>query len=122
MDVSRYVLVECGALFVMIIGVILMLQSHAISWVIQELVSECNFYLTLSSIFCTLILMFFIILDAIGTWFRSQGTGPIHMDNVHCRGQEVRLSDCPHNTYHDCSHYEDAGVTCERRKCSPTVL
>lgn len=36
------------------------------------------------------------------------------MDNVGCSGTESRLIDCPHNAIgsHDCSHSEDAGVTC----------
>jgi hypothetical protein len=36
------------------------------------------------------------------------------LDNVGCSGAESRLIDCSHNAIgsHDCSHSEDAGVTC----------
>ena len=47
--------------------------------------------------------------------FGSAGTGPIHMDNVHCIGSESTLFECLHYVFHDCSHYEDAGVTCHQR-------
>ena len=44
------------------------------------------------------------------------GRGPIHLDNVRCRGSEQRLIDCS-NTNHtlggDCTHSEDASVYCQ---------
>ena len=52
--------------------------------------------------------------------YYGAGTGPIHLDNVRCSGNEQRLIDCPHirNTYtvtplQDCSHVEDAAVSCQ---------
>ena len=43
----------------------------------------------------------------------GEGTGSVWLDNVRCSGIEERLVDCPRNLgTHDCSHYEDAGVTC----------
>ena len=43
----------------------------------------------------------------------GQGTGPIHLDNVHCSGHEESIFDC-HSSglgiY--CSHNEDASVQC----------
>lgn len=41
-------------------------------------------------------------------------TQPIWLDQVRCRGTEIRLSDCPANPIgiHDCLHSEDAGVRC----------
>ena len=44
----------------------------------------------------------------------GQGTGPILMNNVGCRGSEARLIDCSSQTgtITGCSHFEDAGVRC----------
>lgn len=40
------------------------------------------------------------------------GTVPIKMDEVHCAGSETELTHCRYAANHDCSHAEDAGVTC----------
>ena len=38
---------------------------------------------------------------------------PILMDNVHCIGNETKLTDCPYETHTaDCSHQLDSGVKC----------
>ena len=39
---------------------------------------------------------------------------PIWLDEVNCDGHEAKLIECEHNGIesHDCSHSEDAGVTC----------
>ncbi|TDH06411.1 hypothetical protein EPR50_G00132870 [Perca flavescens] len=44
----------------------------------------------------------------------GQGTGPIWMDNVACKGNESLLSECEHTGFgtHNCNHGEDAGVIC----------
>ena len=48
--------------------------------------------------------------------FFGRGTGSILLDQVACTGTETRLVDCPSNPLgdHDCSHFEDAGVTCRQ--------
>ena len=47
--------------------------------------------------------------------FFGRGTGPILLDQVACTGTETRLVNCRSNPLgvHDCSHSEDAGVTCQ---------
>ena len=44
----------------------------------------------------------------------GRGQGSILMDNVACVGNESRLDNCPHDSTHNCFHYEDAGVICPR--------
>ena len=43
------------------------------------------------------------------------GVGPIHINNVDCRGDEDSLSECPHSSALSCyrGHSEDAGVRCQ---------
>ncbi len=45
----------------------------------------------------------------------GEGTGQILMDDVNCVGNEQKLQDCAFDGWgsNDCSHYEDASVTCE---------
>ncbi|XP_038048478.1 deleted in malignant brain tumors 1 protein-like isoform X2 [Patiria miniata] len=44
----------------------------------------------------------------------GQGTGPIFLDNVQCRGDETDIMLCQHNGIglNNCGHSEDAGVSC----------
>ena len=42
----------------------------------------------------------------------GSGLGPIHVDDIHCVGNESSLLECPHNDSPFCSHSEDAGVIC----------
>ena len=39
--------------------------------------------------------------------------GPIHLDDVNCRGSETSLISCPYNPIDNCAHTEDAGVRCQ---------
>ncbi|KAJ8038536.1 Deleted in malignant brain tumors 1 protein [Holothuria leucospilota] len=41
------------------------------------------------------------------------GRGPIHFDNVGCRGYELSLLECSKSGNQNCGHSEDAGVTCK---------
>ncbi|XP_019367033.1 PREDICTED: scavenger receptor cysteine-rich domain-containing group B protein [Gavialis gangeticus] len=61
----------------------------------------------------------------------GQGSGPIFLDNVDCKGREAALSECGSHGWgiHNCYHYEDVAVTCNellptqasRRPTSRTV-
>lgn len=44
----------------------------------------------------------------------GQGTGKVWLENVHCKGNELKLTDCPHGGWGKtgCSHARDAGVKC----------
>ncbi|NWU94377.1 DMBT1 protein, partial [Upupa epops] len=48
-----------------------------------------------------------------GAYFR-QGSGPIWLDDLSCKGTEAALSQCTATPWgrHNCEHGEDAGVVC----------
>jgi hypothetical protein len=48
----------------------------------------------------------------VGSAATPDGTGPIHLDDVTCLGNEQRLIDCSWNPTSNCSHVEDVGVSC----------
>ncbi|XP_017580445.2 scavenger receptor cysteine-rich type 1 protein M130 [Pygocentrus nattereri] len=47
----------------------------------------------------------------------GKGSGPIYLINVRCSGPENIITECSHNKVQkrNCSHDEDAGVTCSER-------
>ena len=49
----------------------------------------------------------------------GEGKGPIHLDDVDCRGEEAMLYQCRANRWgtSNCNHNEDAGVVCSG-KCA----
>ncbi|KAL6460159.1 hypothetical protein MHYP_G00319180, partial [Metynnis hypsauchen] len=62
-------------------------------------------------------------LSADGSAAFGAGKGPIWLNRVKCRGNEIHLWDCPHSlkNHTDCSHRQDAGVTCADLSVSSTV-
>lgn len=46
--------------------------------------------------------------------YYGEGSGPIHMDNVNCTGDETSFFDCDYLDLnnHNCGHDEDTGVDC----------
>lgn len=53
----------------------------------------------------------------------GEGTGPIHVDNVKCSGEERSLADCIKQApgTHNCRHSEDAGVICDYGETQPSI-
>ncbi|XP_009467239.1 PREDICTED: scavenger receptor cysteine-rich domain-containing group B protein [Nipponia nippon] len=51
----------------------------------------------------------------------GQGSGPIFLDNVDCKGREAALSECWSHGWgiHNCYHYEDVAVICN--ELLPTI-
>ena len=47
-----------------------------------------------------------------GEYF-GQSTGPIHMSNVMCTGDEAAITDCTFSTTHSCDHSQDVGIYCQ---------
>ena len=46
--------------------------------------------------------------------FFGEGSGPIHLNKLDCKGSEVALNECKHVGWgvKNCKHTEDAGVRC----------
>ena len=46
----------------------------------------------------------------------GQGSGDVLLDDLACTGRETSLFQCRHNDIPDCSHSEDASVSCPRKQ------
>ncbi|KAL6460171.1 hypothetical protein MHYP_G00319300 [Metynnis hypsauchen] len=64
------------------------------------------------------------VLSADGSAVFGAGEGPIWLNRVKCRGNEIHLWDCPHSLkdHTDCSHRQDAGITCTDISTTPVVI
>lgn len=63
-------------------------------------------------------------LAAPGGAFFGEGTGPVWLSELACRGSEGQLGICPHRGWkaHICSHEEDAGVVCVGKKIQTPLM
>ncbi|KAL3854704.1 hypothetical protein ACJMK2_013962 [Sinanodonta woodiana] len=59
---------------------------------------------------------------AVGYARFGQGDGPIHLDDVGCRGIESTLGACVYSRTHNCHHSEDVGVVCNAVNSSVTQV
>ena len=83
-------------------------------WALTLLLECAGVYIPVSSLF-----LFYLCDTAAipaGRAYYGEGTGSIFLDNVGCTGTEESLLDCVHGgvATHNCDHYEDAGVYCQR--------
>ena len=53
-------------------------------------------------------------ISAVGSAEFGEGSGPIQLDDLHCVGNEIALTNCLARPIkeHNCIHFEDAGVRC----------
>ena len=67
--------------------------------------------------------VFIIVAQSVTSAGFGPGNGTIWLDDVACTGFELRLIDCPGRPigFHNCGHYEDAGVVCQQTSASKTM-
>ncbi|XP_070266836.1 scavenger receptor cysteine-rich type 1 protein M130 [Myotis yumanensis] len=55
-----------------------------------------------------------VAINATGSAYFGEGTGPVLLDEINCNGKEARIWQCPSHGWgrHNCRHKEDAGAIC----------
>ena len=56
------------------------------------------------------------------TEFSGGPSGPIFLDQLHCNGDETSLSECSYTAIHMCSHHDDVGIICHRKRRTHCVI
>jgi len=76
--------------------------------------SVCNEYFTIESanVVCKQ-LGYDKAIDYTSGGYFGKSTGPIHMNNVSCTGEESVITDCEYVTNHSCDHSQDVGIYCQ---------
>ena len=76
--------------------------------------SVCNEHFTIeaANVVCRQ-LGFDQALDYTPGGYFGQSTGPIHMSNVTCTGNEASITDCTFSTTRSCNHSQDIGIFCQ---------
>lgn len=46
----------------------------------------------------------------------GEGSGPYHVTQLQCNGEEANLLSCSYNSVHNCKRNEDAGVKCDGKE------
>ena len=105
---------ESGAPSVMTLGIILMLEWHALNWDTPEQVYTFNCCMILVRNWLMIIFGWLGSISRGAAYFDESSYGPVSVGNVQCSGLETRLQNCsltrsPGST---CTHSRDAGVTC----------
>lgn len=61
-----------------------------------------------------------VAINATGSAYFGEGTGPVLLDEIHCNGKEARIWQCPSHGWgrHNCRHKEDAGAICSGKLCT----
>ena len=73
-----------------------------------------NIYLLAKSL-CTCV--FSDAVDVVDvTEFLGGPSGPIFLDYLQCNGEEASLSECSSNPVPMCSHHDDVGIICHRKR------
>ena len=103
---------ECGAQFVMTLGMILMLEWCVLRWDTQDKV--CNKYYYKGDIIKCYFIYILGSVSQSAAYFGSSSYGPVSIGSIQCSGSETRLQDCglSQTPGSSCTHSQDAGVTC----------
>ena len=79
---------------------------HAITTAIK-----CSFFIL---IYTCIIPEFVDVTDV--TEYSGVLSGPIFLDQLVCGGEEASLSECKNTTVHTCSHSDNVGIICHRKR------